>query len=134
MCLSKLTCTVQCRLEVEKVTILNEYFFLYNYLLIVTQPIFLYLVVLIFFNVHCSVVNVIFPFPFSLGGNCMTSMIATCSLDKKNLDVSCIIIKDLSSSTLALWYRCMHHFFFFFHHKIAFKIVKVHLTPFFFFG
>ena len=60
----------------------------------------------------------------------MTSMIATCSLDKKNLDVSCIIIKYLSSSTLALWYRCMHHFFF--HHKIAFKIVKVHLTPIFF--
>ena len=41
-------------------------------------------------------------FHCSLGGNCMTSMIATCSLDRKNLDVSCIIIivivKCLSST------------------------------------
>ena len=41
-------------------------------------------------------------FHCSLGGNCMTSMIATCSLDRKNLDVSCIIIivtvKYLSST------------------------------------
>ena len=31
---------------------------------------------------------ILFFFHFSLGGNCMTTMIATCSLEKKNLDVS----------------------------------------------
>ena len=34
--------------------------------------------------------TLIFLLHFSLWGNCMTTMIATCSLEKKNLDVSCI--------------------------------------------
>lgn len=35
----------------------------------------------------------------SLGGNCMTSMIATCSVEKKNIDVSIIVFNYFSNQT-----------------------------------